>query len=106
MNKIKELINDVINAIKEIIKSIRDKKNKRWIICLYFQNQLISKIKVDEDYKPMEHFYIVKLKNKKHLIGTNRTTQMMFKPCRYKMTDNDKRAVHIEVVSYDGIEMK
>lgn len=86
-------------------KKVIDKllKKDKWRLYLYFNGQLIAKRYIDEEFLPANNFYIVKLRGKKHLIGTNRPTQMVFRYDSYKLTDNDHKEVHIEVQVYEGV---
>jgi hypothetical protein len=93
--------------MKKNIKKLFFKKNKKklWKVYLYFNNQCIKVIKVPAKFNPLEHFYIETLWFKKHLIGTNLPTKMVFKYYKYKYTDNKNKEVHIEVLPFDGLEM-
>ena len=93
-------------VFKKLFKKLfHKKKDKTWKIYLYLNNQCIKCIKVPTDFRPMEHFYIETLWFKKHLIGTNLPTKMVFKFYKYKYTDNKNKEVHIEVLPFDGMEI-
>ena len=53
----------------------------------------------------MNKIYVVKIKNMKHLVGTNKPVQMVVRSYRYKYTDEIKRQAHIEVLNYEGVEL-
>ena len=107
MKKIKNLIanfkSKIITKLKDI--TIKITKSDKWKIYLYLNGQCVKKIYVDEEFKPMENFYIVKVKNLKHIIGTNRKTKIMLRYYKYKLTDNDKKEVHIETLVYEGSDL-
>lgn len=98
---IKDMINAINNKTSEISKKLE--KNKKWKLYLYLNNQCIKCLKIDKDFAPMNKFYIVKVKNMKHLVGTNKPTQMIFKSFKYKYTDEVKKTAHIEVIGYEGV---
>lgn len=96
------------NIIDEFVKKIQKAKkyyenNKKWKLYLYLNNQCIKCLKIDKDFAPMNKFYVVKVKKMKHLIGTNKPTQMIFKSFKYKYTDELKKTAHIEVIGYEGV---
>lgn len=99
-NFLLEKLNNVSDLFTEIIDRITGKK---WKIYLYLQGQCVKKIYVDEDFLPTEHFYVVNIRGRKHLVGTNRKTKVMLQFYKYKMTDNDKKEVHIETLIYEGV---
>ncbi len=106
---IKKLFNKIIKAFKKIIdiikQAIKEKKDK-WTLCLYWNGVLIKKQKVEENFQPIENLYKISLRNKKYLIGTNKKVDMLFKFDKYKMTNNEKKEVHIEIVVDKGVDMK
>lgn len=95
---------DFCKKIAKMIDKLR-KKDKKWKIFLYLDGQLVSKIYVGEEFKPMENLYITKIKHAKHLIGTNRKTTVILQYYKYKLTDNSKREVHIETLIYRGSDL-
>lgn len=101
MNKIKKFFEDFTTFFVNVISKIT--KKDKWKMFLYLNGQCIKKLYVDEDYKPMEHFYIVKIRGMKHLVGTNRKVQIVFKFLKYKMTDEINKEIHIETEVYYGI---
>lgn len=80
-------------------------KKDKWKLYLYLNGLCVKKLYVDENFKPMENFYVVKLINAKHLIGTNKLTQVILVYSKYKMTDNSKKEVHIETTIYRGSDL-
>ena len=97
----KDMIENITKAVNKLIETIE--KNKKWKLYLYLNNQCIKCLKIDKDFAPMNKFYVVKVKKMKHLIGTNKPTQMIFKSFKYKYTDEVKKTAHIEVIGYEGV---
>lgn len=91
MNKIKSLINKIKN---------------RWTLYLYLNDQCIYKMKIDSDFAPMGKIYVIKVHGLKHLIGTNRRTQIIVEAYKYKYTDEEKKTSHIEVRLFEGVEVQ
>lgn len=91
--------------IIDLLKKIKEnhENSKKWKLYLYLNGQCIKCLKIDKDFAPMNKFYVVKVKNMKHLIGTNKPTQMIFKSFKYKYTDELKKTAHIEVIGYEGV---
>lgn len=109
-----EIFDNFITALKnigkkisELIKNLINKLTKRdkWKLYLYYKGQCVKKLIVSDDFRPMEHFYKVKIKRCKHLIGTNKNTQVVFQYYKYKLTDNDKKEVHIETIINEGSDL-
>ena len=96
MNKIKDLINKLIDKIT---------KRNKWKLYLYLSNQLVKIIYTDVDEKPFESFYVITISGKKHLIGTNKRTTIVVKPTLLKYTENDKKRIHIEVEMFSGVSV-
>lgn len=101
IKKFKDMIESISKAVNKLMETIE--KNKKWKLYLYLNNQCIKCLKIDKDFAPMNKFYVVKVKNMKHLIGTNKPTQMIFKSFKYKYTDEVKKTAHIEVIGYEGV---
>lgn len=97
----KEIYNKLILYVKSKYKAYKN----RWTLYLYFKNQLIKKMYVDDDYKPIEHLYDIKVRGFKRFFGTNRKIQTVVIPVKYKFSDNKKREVHIEVDLYKGVDV-
>ena len=98
---IKDMIENITKVVNKLIETIE--KNKKWKLYLYLNNQCIKCLKIDKDFAPMNKFYVVKVRKMKHLIGTNKPTQMIFKSFKYKYTDEVKKTAHIEVIGYEGV---
>lgn len=100
---IKFMINLISNTVKAINKRLEE--NKKWKLYLYLDNQCIKCLKIDKDFAPMNKIYVVKVKNKKHLLGTNKTVQIVVRSFKYKYTDEAKKTAHIEVILHEGVEV-
>ena len=102
-----KLIKDMINAINEKTSKISKKleENKKWKLYLYLNGQCIKCLKIDKDFAPMNKIYIVKVRNKRHLLGTNKPVQIVVRSFKYKYTDEVKKTAHIEVIMYEGVEV-
>lgn len=87
--------------IKELINKIL--KKDKWKINLYYNNQRIKKIYVDDEFKPLEEFYIIKVIGKKHLFGTNKPIQLIFQFKALKFTNESKKEMHIEIKIWEGV---
>ena len=58
---IKKLINKIVNSFKNLIKEIKkaiERKKNEWTLCLYLNGVLVDKKKVDENFEPMENYWI------------------------------------------------
>ena len=93
----------MLNKIKKIIKTY--KENKKWKLYLYLNGQCIKCLKIDKDFAPMNKIYVVKVRNKRHLLGTNKPVQIIVRSYKYKYTDEVKKTAHIEVIMYEGVEV-
>lgn len=98
------------NICDEIVKKIQKIKkyyenSKKWKLYLYLNGQCIKCLKIDKNFAPMNKIYVVKVKNKKHLLGTNRPVQIVVRSYKYKYTDEVKKTAHIEVIIYEGVEI-
>lgn len=92
-----------MNALFNFLKSKLTKNKTEWTIYLYLNNQCVAKQRVPESFNPMTNFYIVNLKHCKHLIGTNRKTQVILQFYKYKLTNEEKREAHIETTFWEGV---
>lgn len=100
-----KFILNIVNAINEktskITKAIEE--NKKWKLYLYLNGQCIKCLKIDKDFAPMNKIYVIKTRGKKHLLGTNKTVQIVTRSFKYKYTDEIKKEAHIEVMIYEGV---
>lgn len=88
--------------LKKLIDKILKKDKKK--VYLYYRDQLIytKYLELSDDEKNI--LYIVKVRGKKHLFGTNRKVQLIMIPTRIKFIDNDKHVSHIEVTTFEGVD--
>lgn len=99
----KKIIKKIIEKIGKIKKEYE--LNKKWKLYLYLNGQCIKCLKIDKDFAPMNKIYVVKIKGKKHLIGTNKKTQIVVRSYKYKYTNETKKEAHIETILYEGVDM-
>lgn len=85
------------------LKEKREERKKLWELFIYYQGQLIEVRKVKETFEPTKEFYLVNIRNKRHLVGTNRRVTMLMHFGTYKATELDKRRLHIEVTGVKGV---
>lgn len=107
MKEILKMFKQMIENIQKFVNKIVDKieENKKWKLYLYLNGQCIKCLKIDKDFAPMNKIYVVKVKNKKHLLGTNKPVQIVVRSYKYKYTDEVKKTAHIEVIMYEGVEV-
>lgn len=107
IEKISVVFTKIIDKIaKKIQKAIKYfKNNKKWKLYLYLNGQCIKCLKIDKDFAPMNKIYVVKVRNKRHLLGTNKPVQIVVRSYKYKYTDEVKKTAHIEVIMYEGVEV-
>lgn len=100
-------IRNYITIIAEKMQKLKNnyENNKKWKLYLYLNGQCIKCLKIDKDFAPMNKIYVVKIKNMKHLVGTNKPVQMVVRSYRYKYTDEIKKQAHIEVLNHEGVEL-
>lgn len=100
MAKKKNLIKKIAEKLQELKNNYEE--NKKWKLYLYLNGQCVKCLKIDKDFAPMGKFYKINVKHCKHLIGTNRKTQLIVTSSKYKMTDEKLKEAHIEVIIYGG----
>lgn len=98
-----KIIDKIVKKIQKAIKYF--KNNKKWKLYLYLDGQCIKCLKIDKDFAPMNKIYVVKVRNKRHLLGTNKPVQIVVRSYKYKYTDEVKKTAHIEVIMYEGVEV-
>ena len=69
------ICDEIVKKIKKAIKYF--KNNKKWKLYLYLNGQCIKCLKIDKDFAPMNKIYVVKVRNKRHLLGTNKPVQIV-----------------------------
>lgn len=98
-----KIIDEIVKKIQKAIKYF--KNNKKWKLYLYLNGQCIKCLKIDKDFAPMNKIYVVKVRNKIHLVGTNKPVQIVVRSYKYKYTDEVKKTAHIEVIIHEGVEV-
>lgn len=101
--KFYKLIDNIYSKMCEL--KIKLKKEKKWKLYLYLNGQCVAKKIISPDFAPMDKFYVIKVKHQKHLIGTNKKTQLVVRSYKYKLTNEIKREAHVEVLIYEGSEL-
>lgn len=94
MKYVKKLINKIIDKLTH--------KNE-WQLNFYYNRQLVKKLYVPENEQPFSKFYIISVRGKKHLFGTNKKVTMVIKPSLLKYTDTEHKKVHIEIEIFEGV---
>ena len=107
IEKISVVFTKIIDKIVKKIQKIKKyyENSKKWKLYLYLNGQCIKCLKIDKDFAPMNKIYVVKVRNKRHLLGTNKAVQIVVRSYKYKYTDEIKRTAHIEVIMYEGVEV-
>ena len=98
------IIDKIVKKAQKLKKYLIN--NKKWTLYLYLNGQCIDKRKIDKDFAPMGKFYVVKVRGKKHLVGTNKMVQIIVQSYKYKLTNEKKREAHIETLIYEGVDIK
>lgn len=107
IEKISVVFTKIIDKIVKKIQKIKKyyENSKKWKLYLYLNGQCIKCLKIDKDFAPMNKIYVVKVRNKRHLLGTNKAVQIVVRSYKYKYTDEIKKTAHIEVIMYEGVEV-
>lgn len=107
IEKISVVFTKIIDKIVKKIQKIKKyyENSKKWKLYLYLNGQCIKCLKIDKDFAPMNKIYVVKVRNKRHLLGTNKPVQIVVRSYKYKYTDEIKKTAHIEVIMYEGVEV-
>lgn len=97
-------------SIKEIKDKIKQKKDKllkkdKWKLYLYYKNQCIKRLFVDDTEQVFSTAYKVNIYFKKHLFGSN-FIKTMFIAYKIKFIDKAKKEIYIEVSDYIGGEIE
>lgn len=91
--------------IINLLITIKNKlKRKKWRVYLYYKNQCIKKVYINENFKLQEDLFIVNVYNKKHLFGT-RKTKLVCKFWKMKSYNDINKELHCEVLLYEGREI-
>lgn len=77
---------------------------KQWKLYLYYNGILIKKVKINEDEKPNENSYPVRVFFKQQLFK-NIVASVVVKPIRLLKTDEQKRRTYWGCTMETGIEV-
>ena len=83
---------------------VKQIKNKRWTLYLYYNGVLIKKVKISKDEAPGENSYVITVYGKKHLFGTNKAG-VIVKPIRLLKNDEKKCRTYWGTTLETGIEI-
>lgn len=93
-----------INKIKKLLNKIT--KEDKWKIYLYLRSQCVAVVYRDDNSTPLKEIFNIKVRGLKHLIGTNKKTQILVKPYSFKFANNDTKEVHLECIMYEGVKIE
>ena len=97
-----------------IIKEIKDKINKKidkllkkdkWKLYLYYKNQCIKRLYIEDNEQVFSTVYRVNIFFKKHIFGSDFIKTMLI-AYKVKFIDKAKKEVYIEVKDYIGGEIE
>ena len=96
-----------IKKIKDKIKKKIDKlfKNDKWKLYLYYKNQFIKRLYVDDSEQVFSTAYKVNIYLKRHIFGSD-FIKTMFIAYKVKFIDKVKKEIYIEVKDYIGGEIE
>jgi hypothetical protein len=77
-------------------------KKKKWKLYLYYNNICIKKIYVNDNFKPLEEIYIIRVLFKRFLLGSW-NVKIVCTPKALKYTNNKTKEVHLEVELFGGV---
>lgn len=96
-----------IKEIKNNIKLKIDKllKKDKWKLYLYYKNQCIKRLYIEDNEQVFSTVYKVNIYFKKHLFGSNFIKTMLI-AYKVKFIDKAKKEIYIEVKDYIGGEIE
>ena len=83
---------------------VKQIKNKKWTLYLYYSGILIGKKKIGENEAPGENNYVLNVYFKKKLFGSNKVG-LVVKPIRLLKNDDDKKRTYWGTTLETGIEI-
>ncbi len=97
-------------SIKEIEDKIKKKIDKflikdKWKLYLYYKNQCIKRLHIEDSEQVFSTAYKVNIYFKKHIFGSN-FIKTMFIASKVKFIDKAKKEIYIEVKDYIGGEIE
>lgn len=93
--------------MRENIKKVFNKilRKDKYKLYLFYKNQKVKILYVDENYKVLSSLYIVNVYFKKHLFG-NYIVKTILQPVNLKFMDKEAKKIYIEVDDYVGGEIE
>lgn len=97
-------------SLKEIKDKIKKKiekflKKDKWKLYLYYKNQCIKRLYIEDNEQVFSNVYKVNIYLKKHLFGSNFIKTMLI-AYKVKFIDKVKKEIYIEVKDYIGGEIE
>lgn len=97
-------------SIKEIKGKIKQKidkllKKDKWKLYLYYKNQCIKRLYIEDNEQVFSTVYKVNIYFKKHIFGSDFIKTMLI-AYKVKFIDKAKKEVYIEVKDYIGGEIE
>ena len=83
---------------------VKQLKNKKWTLYLYYNGVLIKKVKISKDEAPSENSYVINVYGKQKLFGTFKAG-IIVKPIRLLKNDEIKCRTYWGTTLETGIEI-
>ena len=83
---------------------VKQLKEKKWTLYLYYNGILIKKLKVDKDEEPAKKSYVLNVWFKKRLFGYHKAG-IIVRPVRILKNDELKRKTYWGTILETGIEI-
>ena len=83
---------------------VKQIKQKKWTLYLYYNGVLVKKLKIDENEAPGENSYVINVYGHKKLFGSNKVG-IIVKPVRILKNDEKKRRTYWGTTLETGIEV-
>ena len=97
-------------SLKEIKNKIKKKidnffKKDKWKLYLYYKNQCIKRLYIEDSEQVFSNVYKVNIYFKRHIFGSD-FIKTMFIAYKVKFIDKIKKEIYIEVKDYIGGEIE
>ncbi len=83
---------------------VKQLKNKKWTLYLYYNGVLGKKVKISKDEAPSENNYVITVYGKQKLFGTFKAG-IIVRPIRLLKNDEKKRRTYWGTTLETGIEI-
>jgi hypothetical protein len=83
---------------------VKQIKQKKWTLYLYYNGILIKKLKISENEAPGENSYVINVYGKKQLFGSNKVG-IIVKPVRLLKNDDRNKKTYWGTILETGIEI-